>query len=314
MANVPDYSQYITVKKIRVAQTTNANKSIVKSRAPYMYDGYFPLYRSVAFPINALLSNKFTQTSSTPSPPLPPFDPLDVPGMVLWLDASDSSTLTLSGSNVTSWSDKSGNGYTCSTTVVGDANPTYSASSVQFRSTSSQSLSIPQAAGNQLVASTYSIFVVATRKADGFQTILAGGAILNDGNLLLAYTSTLLIHGVYGEMSYPAITVPAYTVGDPQRLMSFDQFSTTRDVLINGGTLQSSTSNGILLSSFAAPYLGRYYTGASTGYSNIDLNEMFWFTPSVTTIQRQQMEGYLAWKWGLESTLPANHPYRNSKP
>ena len=25
-------------------------------------------------------------------------------------------------------------------------------------------------------------------------------------------------------------------------------------------------------------------------------------------------EGYLAWKWGLESLLPVSHPYKNSAP
>ncbi len=38
------------------------------------------------------------------------FNPLTIGGCALWLDAADSSTLTLSGSNVTQWNDKSGNG------------------------------------------------------------------------------------------------------------------------------------------------------------------------------------------------------------
>ena len=29
---------------------------------------------------------------------------------------------------------------------------------------------------------------------------------------------------------------------------------------------------------------------------------------------RQKVEGYLAWKWLLESSLPADHPYKNSPP
>ena len=28
----------------------------------------------------------------------------------------------------------------------------------------------------------------------------------------------------------------------------------------------------------------------------------------------QKAEGYLAWKWGLESSLPSGHPYKNSPP
>jgi len=39
------------------------------------------------------------------------FDPLSIAGCKLWLDASDTSTISLSGSAVTQWNDKSGNGY-----------------------------------------------------------------------------------------------------------------------------------------------------------------------------------------------------------
>lgn len=37
--------------------------------------------------------------------------PTDISGCVLWLDATDASTLTTSGSTVTAWADKSGNSY-----------------------------------------------------------------------------------------------------------------------------------------------------------------------------------------------------------
>jgi hypothetical protein len=29
---------------------------------------------------------------------------------------------------------------------------------------------------------------------------------------------------------------------------------------------------------------------------------------------RQKIEGYLAWKWGIQASLPAAHPYRNAAP
>ena len=32
------------------------------------------------------------------------------------------------------------------------------------------------------------------------------------------------------------------------------------------------------------------------------------------TTTRQKIEGYLAWKWGLTSSLPADHPYKNAAP
>ena len=60
MANVPSYSQFIAIKKVQAIQTANTNTSIIKNRAPSPYISYFPLYKTVRFPVNALLSNKFT--------------------------------------------------------------------------------------------------------------------------------------------------------------------------------------------------------------------------------------------------------------
>ena len=34
----------------------------------------------------------------------------------------------------------------------------------------------------------------------------------------------------------------------------------------------------------------------------------------MTTSIQNQIEGYLAWKWGFQTSLPANHPYRNAPP
>lgn len=39
------------------------------------------------------------------------FSPADIPNLSLWLDASDLSTITQTGGNVSAWADKSGNGY-----------------------------------------------------------------------------------------------------------------------------------------------------------------------------------------------------------
>ena len=40
-----------------------------------------------------------------------PFSPTDISGLALWLDASDTSTITEVGGSVSQWDDKSGNGY-----------------------------------------------------------------------------------------------------------------------------------------------------------------------------------------------------------
>jgi len=48
--------------------------------------------------------------------------------------------------------------------------------------------------------------------------------------------------------------------------------------------------------------------------NNLVLGEFLTFSTTLTTQERQQMEGYLAWKWGINGQLPYNHPYWNNDP
>lgn len=39
------------------------------------------------------------------------------------------------------------------------------------------------------------------------------------------------------------------------------------------------------------------------------MKELIFYNNVVTTSQRQQIEGYLAWKWGFTANLTSDHPY-----
>lgn len=58
-----------------------------------------PLIRSVGL-----------RRGGTFTPPVQDFTPADLPGLALWLDAADAASISLNGSAVTQWNDKSGNG------------------------------------------------------------------------------------------------------------------------------------------------------------------------------------------------------------
>jgi len=62
------------------------------------------------------------------------FDPRTIPGCQLWLDGADTNSLTLSGSSVTQWNDKSGNGYNFTQATSGNQ-PTYSSASLNSLNT-----------------------------------------------------------------------------------------------------------------------------------------------------------------------------------
>src|SRR4051812_34337979 len=66
------------------------------------------------------------------------FSPTDLSGLVLWLDANDSGTITKDGSNnVSQWNDKSGNSNNA--TSSGSASPVYSATGLNSKPALTQS-------------------------------------------------------------------------------------------------------------------------------------------------------------------------------
>ena len=51
-------------------------------------------------------------------------------------------------------------------------------------------------------------------------------------------------------------------------------------------------------------------TIASLTFSKYYMAEYIMYNRYLTLSEQQQVEGYLAWKWGLQSSLPNNHPYK----
>jgi hypothetical protein len=60
--------------------------------------------------------------------------------------------------------------------------------------------------------------------------------------------------------------------------------------------------------------LGRRNVSGFQGTMIGNVFEVIQYNSDVGQSSRQQVEGYLAWKWGLQANLPANHPYKNASP
>jgi hypothetical protein len=57
--------------------------------------------------------------------------------------------------------------------------------------------------------------------------------------------------------------------------------------------------------------IGASFTEEATHNYGGLIGEEIIYNSALTTTQRQQVEGYLAWKWRLRASLPVNHPYKN---
>jgi hypothetical protein len=58
-----------------------------------------------------------------------------------------------------------------------------------------------------------------------------------------------------------------------------------------------------------------YFGTIDTGINGaVEFYEIILYTTNISTQQRQELEGYLAWKWGLQRSLPSSHPFFNFPP
>jgi hypothetical protein len=85
---------------------------------------------------------------------------------------------------------------------------------------------------------------------------------------------------------------------------------------LDGTSLTASGSSGNTLNmNDAYSYLGGGPGGSTNQfmYANVKMYELVCLEDNSTT-NRQLLEGYMAWEHGIESRLPADHPYKNARP
>jgi len=79
------------------------------------------------------------------------------------------------------------------------------------------------------------------------------------------------------------------------------------------GTVDATTDTRENTTPFLLGNIGTY-DGYSTAGLNGSIAELV-ILPSIPTESiRQKIEGYLAWKWGLQSNLPWDHPFKHDRP
>ena len=227
------------------------------------------------------------------------FQPVDVSTCSLWFDGADASTVTLSGSNITAWADKSGNG--CVATQATTAKQaTWSNPGVQFSTSAWYNIS------NTVYTKDHSMFVVGT-------TTTAPGYILGRGPA--SDGSPSIIGGFNGtRLEYFDSSTQRYTIQLTPSGTWIASYTRKFGGNINGfynGTLQFTQAqtfdNGLTP---GWPYLNTSYGDNFTDKGNWKIFEILVFNSELTTSQRQQIEGYLANKWGLRSNIPSTHPFK----
>jgi hypothetical protein len=242
------------------------------------------------------------------------FTPKSISNLELWLDAADKSTIGMSGASVTKWYDKSGKGYYG---VTQDA--------VSYPLTTRNGNTVVYLNGGRMYISNFNwnnqftVFYVCNAYYAG--ALVGFGASTASNAAWLGYTSPGNWALFY--LSGQATTDPNYTTdGHPAPVINANQWFIFSIGYNLGTTVTNYAVNGTerTANSFTALGAGSqtgvlFLNGLPTGaYDFLQFGEFLHFNKSFSTTERQQVEGYLAWKWGLNNSLPSTHPYYKFKP
>ena len=243
---------------------------------------------------------------------LPTFTPKSITGCSLWYDAADTTTLALSGGNATSWTDKA------SGIVLTSGSPAYTTSNayplVRFSGsvTYTSSTNLPFSGVCTSNANFTSFIVAATSSSTGVNglplTVYLAGNASRFAPFVNADGSVFFDGATQGSPRLGGIT---QTLNTPQILTFSRTGLTTMYANVNG--TQKATNNFTTPSNFSS---GSYiiYMSQSGALWKGDMYEVLYYNVDLTTAQVQQVEGYLAWKWGLQASLPVAHPYYSATP
>jgi hypothetical protein len=234
-----------------------------------------------------------------------PFVPTQVPGLQMWLDGADplaTGVAPTAGATVTTWVDKSGQSYS----GTGVNNPTFvSGGGISFNGTNQYYTTTYTAAPTQETG--FVIFSSTNPSALTNKGMIGNNAANGSRGIMIFGSSVFLQLQGIGNVMSGAANIAANT----SYVHDYTYISGGTSASFLNGSLYGSNSTSSATYGSGLTYIG-YYTGPV--YFSGTIQEILIFNTILTTNQRQAIEGYLAWKWSLQGTLPVAHPYSTAAP
>lgn len=241
--------------------------------------------------------------------PTPAFSPTSISGLTVWLDGADplaTGTAPSTGTTIATWYDKSGNSYNGAS--FGSGTPTMSANGIVFNGTRCYNILLYTCA-----PSTETIFIVVntgTIPTSSAVDLVSGKVVGNRQFQLNRFTNRFEINriGTGGPAGTAAIPI------NTRFMYDFTYNQTNTSAYLNGTTDINGQSSLVYNSNTNTVIGGTIFNGSLVNALTGTISEVVIYNSSLGTTDRQIVEGYLAWKWGIESSLPAGHPYKSAPP
>ena len=215
------------------------------------------------------------------------FNPRSVPGLELWLDAADSSSVVLNGSTVSQWNDKSGKARNA---TQGTANnqPAYSLAARNGKNVLSFDGSNDTLITSDFtVSQPHSIFVVAKRAAGGVNQNFTDGGSAGRAAVYWANTDSWGI--------FAGLAVTSATSTDQNWHLFSASFNTTASTLrLDGATIAQGHAG-------TNSYTGLRISGFSSSIAllNGSIAEIVAYSGLLSALQSSAVNRYLGNKWGI---------------
>jgi hypothetical protein len=240
--------------------------------------------------------------------------PVNLLTLAGWWDASDTGTVTDDGTgHCSQWNDKSSNAN--HVTPQSSGKPTITAGGINSLQvlTFGTNTGLQKLAASSLPSATTGIGFGAIVAPTGLSTtacISLGDHTNSTLESMLFEFATTVLHVRTGNINASWATATYSDVTNPH-LFSGTCSATLRDVYLDG---TAGTSQGTTETAHPSPDIcfGRQLAAATNGTPG-KYAEIVLFS-GASSADRQNAEGYLAWKWGLQANLPGGHPYAPQAP
>lgn len=227
--------------------------------------------------------------------------------MAVWLDATDTSTITLNGTTVSSWRNKGNAGAGNATQGTAANQPLYVSSAInglpalrgRHDGTNASELNIADSAA--LDYTSFALFVVLQRITDlGLLEAVISKFFTPNRECRLCISATDILSLDTSANGTAAVTTTvgsALAVNTPIIVQSsYSLASTTQSVTYNNVTAATTSQTGIFA---GAQPLSIFSTGSITSPFAGDIGEVLFYTKALSTTETAYVRKYLGAKWGI---------------
>jgi len=230
------------------------------------------------------------------------FSPADIADLAMWLDASDTATITESGGAISEWADKSGNSNDA-TQGTGANQPTTGGSlnglnAITFGT--NKYFSYPL---GWVISTPYDVFIVEkVGTGTAFNILLdknGGGDGGNDvlGMRYLGGFDTFRCGQNFNDLDY----AKGSDFNTDARIWLNDRGNPTWTLYENGVSRATKSDANLITAPLANPTIGYSNDSGGLYYDGI-MCEIIAYTRSLSTSEKNQVGNYLGTKWGITWT------------